>query len=182
MSFDNLDRQLSAFHWNTDAPAIPPADRPRVATLVHAEVAALPEVRMNQIRQQILIPPERYVEEMTAFQAWTSLSDALGRDPVVVRARVMTELYVSFVWLRDALMAPVAGATPANGTVAVVERFLKSGRRRLLRNAIAHGRWCYLAQFDGLEIWAEPSRGQPHQRHAIRESVRRGSRTRNNVV
>lgn len=118
----------------------------------------------------MLIPPERYVEEMTAFQAWTDFAEVLGRDPVVVRARVMTQLYVSFVWLRDALMTPVASAVSASGPVAAIESFLKSGRRRLLRNAIAHGRWCYLPEFDGLEIWAEPSRGKPHQRHLITAS------------
>lgn len=87
-------------------------------------------------------------------------------NPVIVRAQVMTELYVAFVWLRDSLMKPLAAVVSDETTFGTVERFLRRGRRRTLRNAIAHGRRCYLPDFSGLECWAE-SRHQPHQRFEI---------------
>jgi hypothetical protein len=48
-----------------------------------------------------------------------------------------------------------------------VEQFLRTGERRMLRNAVAHGRWCYLPDFGGLECWAEPQRVRPHERFVI---------------
>ncbi len=118
----------------------------------------------------MLIPPERYVEELTAFQAWMDLAHANAGDPVIVRAQVMTNLYVGFVWLRDSLVRPAAAVMPKPSTLATIEKFLVSGRRRMLRNAIAHGRWCYLPNFSGLECWAEPSRGQAHERFEISDA------------
>lgn len=122
------------------------------------------------MRTSILIPPERYIEELTAFQVWMDIAHANNRNPVIVRAQVMTELYVAFVWLRDSLMRPAAAVLPPGATLAEVERFLASGRRRALRNAIAHGRWCYLPDFGGLEYWAEPSRGKQHERFEISQT------------
>lgn len=118
----------------------------------------------------MLIPPERYAEELTAFQAWMDVAHASHTNPVIVRAQVMTELYVAFVWLRDSLMKPTTAVLSKETAFAIVEKFLSSGRRRTLRNAIAHGRWCYLPDFSGLECWAEPSRGQPLQRFEISQS------------
>lgn len=115
----------------------------------------------------MLIPPERYVEELTAFQAWMDIAHANAENPVVVRAQVMTELYVAFVWLRDSLMKPTAAAVSEHTAFAALERFLSTGRRRTLRNAIAHGRWCYLHDFSGLECWAQPTRDRPHARFEI---------------
>jgi hypothetical protein len=50
-------------------------------------------------------------------------------------------------------MRPIATALPEEAAFRSVEIFLRTGRRRTLRNAIAHGRWCYLADFSGLECW-----------------------------
>jgi hypothetical protein len=88
-------------------------------------------------------------------------------NPAVVRAQIMTELYVAFVWLRDSIFKPLAQRMPKDTVFVAIEYFLSSGRLRPLRNAVAHGRWCYLADFSGLEYWAEPSRGQPHERFEV---------------
>ncbi|HEY9562644.1 MAG TPA: hypothetical protein VIR30_02640 [Nocardioides sp.] len=143
----------------------------RLASTVYDEVRALDEAATNRLRTSLLIPPERFTEEMSAFQAWMDLAHSEGDNPVIVRAQVMTELYVTMVWLRDSLMRPVAAALPVAGTYSAVERFISGGQRRLLRNAVAHGRWCYLPGFDGLEYWAEPTRGGTHQRFEVSAEV-----------
>jgi hypothetical protein len=115
----------------------------------------------------LLIPPERYVEEMTAFQAWMDVAHANSANPVIVRAQVMTELYVAFVWLRDSLMKPTSAALPSDSAFTVVARLLSGGQRRILRNAVAHGRWCYRPDFAGLEYWPESSRAEPLRRFEV---------------
>lgn len=170
MSFAHLDQQLSAIRSADDVPDFADDAWDCLATTVHNEVVALGETVHNQIRISLLIPPERYVEELTAFQAWMDVARANAANPAIIRAQVMTELYVAFVWLRDSLMKPVAACAPEDSVVGIVHRFLSTDRRRLLRNAIAHGRWCYLPDFTGLECWAEPSRGERHQRFEIAQT------------
>ncbi len=150
-----------------DAPDLPNGTWDHLATTVHDEVAALGEEVHNQLRMSFLIPPERYAEELSAFQGWMDIAHANASNPAVVRAQVMTQLYVAFVWLRDSLMTPIAERAPEGAAVAIVHRFLTTDRRRLLRNAVAHGRWCYLPDFSGLEFWAEPSPGEAHRRFEI---------------
>ncbi|MDA8069533.1 MAG: hypothetical protein M0T77_13145 [Actinomycetota bacterium] len=170
MSFAHLDQQLNAVRASTDVPDFADDVWGSLATTVHAEVAALGDAVHNQLRLQLLIPPERYIDELTAFQAWMEVARANATNPVIVRAQVMTEIYVAFVWLRDSLMKPVAARAPEDSVVRSVHRFLSTGRRRLLRNAIAHGHWCYLSDSKGLEYWAEPSRAERHQRFAISQA------------
>lgn len=167
MGFTQLDRQLLSARTAARAPELPDHVWRCLATTIYAEIKELDETVANHLRLSVLIPPERYVEELSAFQAWMDVAHAKADNPVIVRAQVMTELYVAFVWLRDSLMRPVAAAVSADSTFAAVERFLSSGDRRTLRNAIAHGRWCYLADFSGLEYWAEPTRGRPHERFEV---------------
>lgn len=165
----NLDRQLHTVRDAQDAPDLADAAWERLATAVYREVVNLGDEATNQLRIAMFIPPERYVEELLAFQTWMDIARANAADPAIVRAQVMTELYVAFVWLRDSLMNPIAERLGDDTTFGVLSRFLNGGRRRLLRNAVAHGRWCYLPDFSGLECWAEPSRGQKHERFEIHQ-------------
>lgn len=167
MPLPSLDNQLVAGRVASEAPELSDEIWSQLATRIYDEVVGLEEPVVNRLRQAVLIPPERYVEELTAFQAWMDIANANAGNPVIVRAQVMTELYVAFVWLRDSLMKPVASVLAQHSAFATVERFLSGGRRRQLRNAIAHGRWCYLPDFRGLEYWAEPKQGHPHDRFEI---------------
>ncbi|MEX2253834.1 MAG: hypothetical protein WEC34_00195 [Acidimicrobiia bacterium] len=167
MDLAHLDTQLVALRAVCDELQLSELAWAAVATTVHAEVAALDEVALNRLRLEVLIPPERYLSEMGAFQSWMDFAHNNADNPVVVRAQVMTELYVAFVWLRDALMLPLAKEVPSDSVFATAAGFLSSGTRRLLRNAIAHGRWCYLDDFSGLECWAEPSPGAAHARFVV---------------
>lgn len=170
MTLAHLDRQLLEVRLGIESPDLPEHAWACLATTIHGEVAGLDEAATTRLRASLLIPPEHYVEELTAFQAWMDLAHANASNAVLVRAQVMTELYVAFVWLRDSVMRATTEVVPRTSAFATVERFLSSGRRRLLRNAVAHGRWCYLAGFAGIEFWSEPSRGQPHQRFEISQS------------
>ena len=167
MKLTHLDNQLLAARASTEAPDLPDRVWDCLATTINDEIAGLDETSANQLRLSLLIPPERYLEELTAFQTWMDIARANADNPVIVRAQVMTQLYVAFVWLRDSVMKPAAAAVSDQTAFATIERFLSSGHRRMLRNAIAHGRWCYLPDFKGLECWAEPTRHRPHQHFRI---------------
>jgi hypothetical protein len=167
LALDHLDRQLRRVAEAAERPDLPDPAWSRLATTIQEEVQGLDETAANQLRAQMLIPPERYREELEAFQSWMEFAQANRHEPVIVRAQIMTELYVSLVWLRDSMFRPLMAAVPPDSVTAITARFLGSGRRRLFRNAIAHGRWCYLPTYQGLEFWAEPTRGARHQRFEI---------------
>lgn len=170
MDLTMLDHQLRRISGG-ETPELPVEAWGHLATTIHHDVVSLGPTTMQQLRADLLIPSDRYVEEMEAFQAWTDIAKANSANPVIVRAQVITELYVAFVWLRDSVMKPAAAAVPDGSALGIVEGFLSSGQRRLFRNAIAHGRWCYRTDFSGLEYWARPNNGQSHQRFEISQEV-----------
>lgn len=147
-----LDRQVAAFESRL-ALDLPLSAQGRIASAVFAEVAALGEEMHNRLRVELAIPPEIYLEEMTAFQGWMDLANANQKNPFIVRAQVVTQLYFSFVWLRDSLLAPLSQAIVDGVTTSVLDYFGKPTDRWTLRNAVAHGRWKYAADFSGLECW-----------------------------
>ncbi len=106
--FAGLDRQLQKAHLATESPKLSDATWRQLATTIHGEVSSLDDMTTNRLRQSIVIPPERYVEELTAFQAWMDFARSNSGNPPIVRAQVMTELYVAFLWLHDSLILPVA--------------------------------------------------------------------------
>jgi hypothetical protein len=159
-----LDAQISEARHASEIPDLAEHMWGRIATTVRTEISALDEPTINQLRNTLRIPPERYREELEAFQAWMAIAHSNADNPVIVRAQVMTELYVAFVWLRDSVIQPVDDALASETSIfSIVHRFLSSGRRRRLRNAIAHGRWCYQPDFDGLDCWD----GKPPEHFAV---------------
>lgn len=167
MDLEFLDQQLLEGRRASEVPNLPDAAWNRIATTIAGEVEGLATDAVALLLHSLPVAPERYREELVAFQAWMNLAHDHRDNPVVVRAQVMTQLYVSFVWLRDSVMRPVAAALPPDSVFVTVEDFLRTGQRRLLRNAIAHGRWCYLPDFSGLEYWAEPTRGVAPSRYEV---------------
>lgn len=159
MTLAHLDRQLLAARRATEAPDLPDRAWSRLATSIYDEVAPLDERAVNELRLSMLVPPERWVEELAVFQSWTTIAHLNEGDPAIVRAHVMTELYISFVWLWDSLMKPAAAALSTQSCLARLERFLGSGRRGTLRNAVARGRWAPMPDSGGVECWAELTYG-----------------------
>jgi len=169
MGLEYLDAQLEEARHASDVPRLSSDIWPRIASQIYDEVRALDEMSVNRLRVAVVIPPERYREELWAFQQWVEHARCHAHNPAVVRAQVMTELYVAFVWLRDSLLKPTKEVMPAGSTFEAIETFLRGGNRRLLRNAVAHGRWTYLPDFSGIEYWAEPMRGRPLARYMVRQ-------------
>lgn len=152
-----IDRQISEVRSDLQDLRVPLETWEHVASSIHDEVARLDERDVFLLKARLMVAPEDYLLEMAAFQAWMDIAHQNSTNPVVVRAQVMTQLYVGFVWLRDSLLAPVSGVVPAGCVSQHAIEFLSSGDRRRLRNAVAHGRWRYQQDFRSLECWD----GQP---------------------
>jgi hypothetical protein len=166
-----LDDQMAPH--GVELAAIGIAD-PAIASQIYFEIDALPEAAHNRIRSGMTLAPERFLDELSALQAFEEIVFADGRATVpapVIRARMIVLLYTSFVMLRDSLLAAVRTEV-SNGSVSRrIFDFLSKDDLRLFRNSIAHGHWDYAEDFSGLVYWAQPSRNQPHQEYSVDEAT-----------
>jgi hypothetical protein len=116
---------------------------------------ALSSESKDRVRAASLVPLEGRLEELVAFQKWMDLNHGLRPHPAVVRAQVITELYICFVYLGEACFGVVRKEPPAGSATKKCCKFLTENPVRALRNAVAHSNWNYLPDFSGLEFWAK---------------------------
>jgi len=170
-SLEYLDAQLVAHAGELAAIGL---DDRAVPSAVYAEIRSLPESAHNRIRSSMKLAPERFLDELSSFQAFEEIVLADGPalvPPPVMRARLIVLLYTSFVMLRDSMLASVREEVPSESVSRRVFEFLAKDDLRRFRNSIAHGNWDYAADFTGLVYWAEPSRGSPHVEYRVDEQT-----------
>jgi hypothetical protein len=74
--------------------------------------------------------------------------------PVVVRAQVVCQNYICFVYLGESCFNVLKKELPPGSAAKKCCRFLTDNPIRAFRNAVAHANWRYLPDFTGLEYWA----------------------------
>jgi hypothetical protein len=153
---DQLDKQMQ--QWSTrlrDDLKIGPPESNQLATTITKEVVALPEAAKQRLREVSQIPLKIRIEELLAFQGWMDLVHATSEPPpVVVRAQVVYQNYICFVYLGESCFNVLRKELPSGSTAQKCCKFLTDNPVRAFRNAIAHANWRYLPDFSGLEYWA----------------------------
>jgi hypothetical protein len=134
---------------------IMPAESDALASSIAKEVQALSLESKDRVRAASLVPLEKRLEELVAFQKWMDLTHGSRPHPAAVRAQVITELYICFVYLGEACFGVLRKEVPAGSATKKCCRFLTENPVRALRNAVAHSNWNYLPDFSGLEFWAK---------------------------
>ncbi len=162
--------------WSTrlrDDLKIGPPESNRLATTIAAEVAALPNKVKIRVRKSSPIPPDIRMEELIAFQAYMDIVHRIGQPhPSVIRAQVLYQNYVCFVYLKEACFNILRKALPPGSSGGKCYEFLTGNPVRAFRNARAHANWRYLADFSGLEYWAR--RGADPTETLVRFEVSQG--------
>lgn len=153
---EHLDKQMQ--QWSTrlrDDLRIGPPESNQLATTITREVAALADEAKERAREASQIPPKIRLEELVAFQGWMDLVHATTEPhPVVVRAQVVYQNYICFVYLGESCFNVLKKELPSASTAKKCCRFLTDNPVRAFRNAVAHANWRYLPGFSGLEYWA----------------------------
>jgi hypothetical protein len=159
---DHLDRQMQA--WSTrlrDDLKIGPPESNQLATTIAKEVASLSEEAKQRVRDASEIPLATRIDELIGFQGFMDHVGELGASAVVVRAQVVYQNYICFVYLGESCFNVLKKELPSGSTARKCCRFLTDNPVRAFRNAVAHANWRYLPDFSGLEFWArkgaEPS-------------------------
>jgi hypothetical protein len=161
---DGASRQANAavVHALAGRPQNRPPESNQLATTIAREVAALSDEAKERAREASKIPVKIRIEELVAFQGWMDFVHAITEPhPVVVRAQVVYQNYVCFVYLGELCFNVLKGELPPGATAKKCCKFLTDNPVRAFRNAVAHANWRYLPDFSGLEYWLARELSQP---------------------
>jgi hypothetical protein len=134
---------------------VDPAAALSVATAVMKEVAHLPLSSKVRLKEKSVVPLELRLEEIVAFQMWMDLVRRQPHPPPeMVRAQVIAQNYVCFVYLGEAWFKALREIMPPGTVTRKLCQFLTDNPVRAFRNALAHGNWRYAGDYGSLIYWA----------------------------
>jgi hypothetical protein len=100
--WSRLDTQMRRYSPRLrDDLRIETASSNHLATTIAEDCAALPSHALAEIRGQDVVGRHTRLEELIAFQSFMDLAHSIPPHPSVVRAQVITQNYVCFVYLGD---------------------------------------------------------------------------------
>lgn len=151
----SLDNQIEQFaSYLTSEVGIDKNQIKTVATEITNEIATLSTEQLQKIQLDSLIPLESRRAELEGFQRMMDfIRTNKINDAGVIRAQVITQNYICFVYLKDSYFRTFQNLMPSITITHRCCKFLTSARIRKFRNSIAHGNWNYKTDFGGLEYW-----------------------------
>ena len=151
----HLDQQLNAWadRLITDVKLRPEAAS-KLATTIAADIRFLDPGFKSEMRAASPVPIEARLDELRAFQGWWEGSATRINSASDVRAQVVVQTYLCFVYLPESCFAILAKKAPDGSAAKQCSSYLVNGRIRSFRNAVAHANWTYNANFSGLRFWA----------------------------
>ena len=78
----------------------------------------------------------------------------VSHKPEIVRAQVIVQNYVCFVYLGNGLFKALRRQAGRDSVTKKCCKFLTDNPVRAFRNALAHANWTYTEKFDGIQFWA----------------------------
>jgi len=133
---------------------IAPSHCDLLATWLFQEFVQLPSELKSAIRANEIVPIQERLDELVAFQSFVDDIRLMDISPGFVRAHVITQNYICFVYLGEALFQKLRKPSPPSSTLRKCSEFLTDNPVRAFRNAIAHANWQYKSDFTGLVYWS----------------------------
>jgi hypothetical protein len=132
----------------------------KLGSTIETEIHSLSLEKNRALIDLSCVTPQNRLDELVAFQGWMDFAHRIRGNPYVTRAQVITQNYICFVYLGDALFKTLKAVLPSPFVTGRCCRFLLNNPVRAFRNAIAHSNWRYTKNFSGLEFWAK--KGSEH--------------------
>jgi hypothetical protein len=129
-------------------------DTKKLATIIASEVRWLPDGAKREIKEASPVDIKYRYEELLAFQGWMDIVHKSEKHPAVIRAQVIVQNYICFVYLNESCFNILRKHLPFGSSSKKCCSFLVNNPVRAFRNAIAHSNWCYKDDFSGLRYWA----------------------------
>jgi hypothetical protein len=127
----------------------------KLGSTIESEIHSLPLENKRALMELSFVTPQNRLDELVAFQRWMDYAHKVRGIPHVRRAQVITQNYICFVYLGDALFKTLKDVLPPPLVTGRCCRFLLNNPVRAFRNAVAHSNWRYKEDFSGLEFWAK---------------------------
>jgi hypothetical protein len=172
VSYLTLDRQLAQYSRKlTTEVRLKEGEAFKVATLVASEVRLLDNSSKLQVLKASPVLLTSRLAELKAFQRWSEMSSRI-HDPAIVRAQVIVQNYVCFVYLGEACFRALVKVGQPDSVIRRCCKYLTDNPIRAFRNAIAHANWAYADDFDALIYWARKGADQhePLSRFEVTQS------------
>ncbi len=151
-----LDLQMKAYAIKLHAELrIDPSSCNRLASVVAEEVLALADDTKLEIEKASPIGIKDRWDELVAFQYWMDSVNASEKHPAVIRAQVIVQNYVCFVYLGESVFKTLRQKAASGSTLKKCCTFLTDNPVRAFRNAVAHANWKYDDDFSGIDFWAK---------------------------
>jgi hypothetical protein len=151
----HLDEQLSMWSEKLQSEVkISAEDSSRLATAIANDVRWLDPESKEAIKRASPVPISARYDELIAFQSWMDIVHSSSPPPPVVRAQVITQNYICFVYLNESCFNILRKHLPDGSASKKCCKFLVSNPVRAFRNAVAHSNWCYKEDFSGLRYWS----------------------------
>jgi len=125
-----------------------------LATTISIEISTLPFEAKQRIIGATPVPLSDRLEELQAFQNWMDYAKKIKDNPALIRAQVITQIYICFVYLGESWFKVIRKESPIDSTTKKCCKYLTENPVRAFRNAIAHANWRYKSDFSGMEYWA----------------------------
>jgi hypothetical protein len=150
-----LDRQMGSFGpYLRDGPKIIPPESDALASVLAEEVRSLPRNTLTPVLSGPTLQLKDRLDELLAFQSFMDFVRASPENPGLVRAQVIAQNYLSFVYLGDACFKALKGCAAPGSVTRRCCKFLTENPVRAFRNAVAHANWTYRSDYSGLVFWA----------------------------
>lgn len=132
----------------------------KLATTIAVQIRWLPTTAKAEIQSSSPFDIRKRYEELIAFQKWMDIVNSPPQrgprpHPAVVRAQVIVQNYICFVYLNETCFKVLGKYLPNNCAAKKCCNFLINNPVRAFRNAIAHSNWCYKDDFSGIKFWAK---------------------------
>lgn len=151
----NIDRQMEV--WSEKLMTelkISKEDTSKLATIIASEVRWLPVEAKSEIKEATPVGIKHRYDELIAFQSWMDIGNNAASHPAVIRAQVITQNYICFVYLSESCFNVLRKHLPSGSSSKKCCNYLINNPIRAFRNAIAHSNWCYKDDFSGIRYWA----------------------------
>jgi hypothetical protein len=155
MTWTHLDEQMAA--WSArliSEVGISEEESRKLGTKVASDVRFLPSSSKEEIARASPVSPDARLRELQAFQGWMDAVARSNASPFIVRAQVITQNYICFVYLPESCFEILSKAAPSGSVTKKCAQYLRNGRIRSFRNAIAHANWRYRDDFKAITYWA----------------------------
>lgn len=150
-----LDGQMRVYSpFLRDELKINPPESNSLASTIAKEISSLPSDVIGRFLSCEMVQSSDRLDELVGFQSFMDLVHVNSGHPGLTRAQVITQNYISFVYLGEACFKTMREYAPTGSVTKRCCKFLTDNPVRSFRNAIAHANWKYKSDFSGLIFWS----------------------------